>query len=162
VREGAALLRELAELGASAQRIEECVVPVERAVERAEAERPARGTRVFCAIWKNPWMAVGGDTYASDLMALCGGENVFAERGDRRYPVVEAEDIVAAAPEVVLLPDEPYAFGAADAAEVLEWDLPAARAGRIHVIDGTLASWYGPRIGRAVDTLCGLLHGREG
>jgi ABC-type Fe3+-hydroxamate transport system substrate-binding protein len=104
-------------------------------------------------------MAVGGDTYASDLISLCGGENVFADRGDRRYPVVAAEDIVAAVPDVVLLPDEPYAFGAADAAELLEWDLPAARSGRIHVIDGTLASWYGPRIGRAVETLCSLLRG---
>lgn len=161
VRGGAALLREIAELGASAQSIDEVVVPVERAVDRAEAERPVRGTRVFCPIWKNPWMAVGGDTYASDLIALCGGENVFADHGDRRYPVVAAEDIVAAAPDVVLLPDEPYAFGAADAAELSEWELPAARQGRIHVIDGTLASWYGPRIARAVETLCSLLRGGE-
>ena len=93
-------------------------------------------------------MAVGGDTYADDLIALCGGLNVFAERGDRRYPRVTLDEVVAAAPEVVLLPDEPYAFGASDEAELRRLPLPAAQNGRIHRIDGTWVSWYGPRIDR--------------
>ena len=74
-------------------------------------------------------------------------------RSERRYPRVSLEEIVAARPEVILLPDEPYAFGARDVAELRELELPAARQGRIHVIDGTLISWYGPRIGRAIREL---------
>jgi ABC-type hemin transport system substrate-binding protein len=35
--------------------------------------------------------------------------------------------------------------------------VPAARDGRIHLIDGTLVSWYGPRIGRAIEALGRLL-----
>lgn len=157
VEEGVAVLRELAERGGAAAMLASLVEPIERSVARARAEPPARPMRVFCPIWKKPWMAVGADTFAHDLLVLCGGENVFAGRRERRYPILRDPEIVAAAPEVVLLPDEPYAFGPADAAELAEWPIPAARSGRIHLIDGTLVSWYGPRIGRAVETLRSLL-----
>ena len=102
-------------------------------------------------------MAVGPDTYADDLLRVCGGANVFGERTERRYPIVEEAEIVAAAPEVILLPDEPYAFGPRDAAELARWQVPAAEAGRIHLLDGTLVSWYGPRMARAIETLTPLL-----
>ncbi len=157
VREGAALLRELAELGASPERVGEVVAPVQDALAEAERVRPIRAVRVFCPIWRDPWMSVGADTYAHDLLTLCGGVNVFADREDRRYPRVTLDDVVAAAPEVVLLPDEPYRFTAKDVAELCRLALPAARNGRIHVIDGTLVSWYGPRIARAIRELRSLL-----
>jgi len=157
VADGAALLRELAEAAGASDALGRIVEPVEQALARAAARRPRRRVRVFCPIWKAPWMAVGGDTYAHDLLALCGGENVFAERSDRRYPIVRDEEIVAAAPEVVLLPDEPYSFGPADVAAIARLPIPAARSARIHCIDGTLVSWYGPRIVRAIETLCPLL-----
>ena len=67
------------------------------------------------------------------------------------------DDIVRAAPEVVLLPDEPYAFGPEDREEIAALDCPAARARRIHLIDGTLVSWYGPRIAEAIQVLAPLL-----
>ncbi len=159
VADGARLLRELASLGASGDAIAEHVEPVEEAVAAAQAALPATPVRVFCPIWKTPWMSVGCDTYAHDLLALCGGVNVFADRDERRYPIVSEGDIVAAAPEVVLLPDEPYSFGPRDAAELAQLDLPAAAARRIHLIDGTLVSWYGPRIKRAIDTIRPLLGG---
>jgi ABC-type Fe3+-hydroxamate transport system substrate-binding protein len=157
VREGAALLRELAALGATPEAIEAEVAPVEAAVGRAEAEPVERPTRVFCPIWRDPWMAVGRDTYIHSMLELCGGSNVFADRGDRRYPIVALEDVEAAAPEVILLPDEPYAFGPRDAEELGRLAVPAARDGRIHCIDGTLVSWYGPRIRPAVAALRPLL-----
>lgn len=157
VREGAELLRDLAGLGAGAEAVARVVEPVEAALRTASARARGERRRVFCPIWKDPWMAVGSDTYADDLLRLCGGANVFANRPERRYPRVRDADIVAAAPEVVLLPDEPYAFAADDAAELAAMDLPAARSGRIHLIDGTLVSWYGPRIRRAIETLEPLL-----
>ena len=66
-------------------------------------------------------------------------------------------DLPALPPEVILLPDEPYAFGAHDVTELRQLPVPAARDGRIHLIDGTLVSWYGPRIGRAIEALGRLL-----
>ncbi len=157
VRDGVALLRELADLGATEEAVESVVRPVEEAVRAAEAQCSAHGLPVFCPIWKNPWMAVGGETYASSLLELCGGANVFADCGDRRYPIVDLEQIVAAAPEVILLPSEPYDFGRREALELAALTIPAARNGRIHLIDGTLVSWYGPRIEPAIATIRALL-----
>jgi ABC-type Fe3+-hydroxamate transport system substrate-binding protein len=159
VRDAVALLRELAALGAASGARAERVDPIEAAVAAAEATRPARGVRVFCPIWKTPWMSVGRDTYAHDLLALCGGENVFADREERRYPIVQLAEIVAASPEVILLPDEPYAFGAREVAELAGLEIAAAISGRIHLIDGTLVSWYGPRIQRAIETIRPLIAG---
>ncbi|TMA32726.1 MAG: cobalamin-binding protein [Deltaproteobacteria bacterium] len=157
VAEGVALVRELAQLGAPAERAQPLIRELETALEQARAARPGRPTPVFCAIWKHPWMAVGADTYADDLLALCGGRNVFAHRRERRYPIVSDAEIAAAQPEVILLPDEPYAFGACDVAEVAALATPASAAGRIHCIDGTLISWYGPRIARALAEVGALL-----
>lgn len=156
VRDGVELLAELADLGASEERRRAVVDPAVAAVVRVEQRQFERRVRVVCPIWRNPWMVVGADTYAHDLITLCGGENVFACASQRRYPRVELAEIEAAAPELILLPDEPYAFGQRDAQELGALDIPAAHRGRIHLIDGTLVSWYGPRILQAIDTLCGL------
>lgn len=164
VREGAALLGELAGLGATSEAIARVVTPVERAVEaaleRAERARNEPGTRrprVFCPIWRDPWMTIARGTYIHDMLELCGGENPFAEpdanRRDRRYPIVRLEDVVRAQPDVILLPDEPYAFAEEDRQELASLDCPAARDARIHLIDGTLVSWYGPRIAEAIRVL---------
>lgn len=164
VAEGAALLRALAGLGASAAAVGRVVEPVEQAVAEFASRRPARPARVFCPIWRDPWMSVGADTYAHDLIALSGGENVFANHGGRpgarprRYPIVTLAEVEAAQPEVVLLPDEPYTFGPRDAEELGRLAMPAARDGRIHCIDGTWVSWYGARIRPALIALRRLLH----
>jgi ABC-type Fe3+-hydroxamate transport system substrate-binding protein len=157
VREGACVLGELAALGASPADTRRVLGPVEAALESVACRPPRVRTRVFCPIWRDPWMAVGGDTYADDLLTLCGGRNVFSSRPDRRYPVVGLEEIERADPEVILLPDEPYAFGPEDARELAALEVAAAREGRIHLLDGTLLSWYGPRIAPAIERLVQLL-----
>ena len=101
-------------------------------------------------------MSVGQGTYAQDLIELCGGVNVFSDLLDRRYPQVTPEQIVSSKPDVILLPDEPYSFGQKDVAELAKLDIPAAD-GRVHCVDGTLISWYGPRIARAIETVESLL-----
>ena len=51
-----------------------------RGVADAEAQRAAAPpVRVFCPIWRDPWMAVSGDTYIHDLLALCGAENPWRD-----------------------------------------------------------------------------------
>ena len=156
VRDGAELLAELAGLGAHPDKVATVVEPVRAAVARAEDAPVAVPVRVFCPIWRDPWMVPGPDTYIDDLIRLCGGRSPFAATEARRYPRLELEAVVAAAPEVILLPDEPYSFGPRDAHELAQLPMPAASTGRIHLIDGTLVSWYGPRIREAVELLRGL------
>jgi ABC-type hemin transport system substrate-binding protein len=79
-----------------------------------------------------------------DLITLCGGENVFTD-ATGRYPETTLEDVAQRSPDVVLLPDEPFRFGKRHLPEVIE-TLPNAR---IHLVDGKLMCWYGPRIPEA-------------
>jgi ABC-type Fe3+-hydroxamate transport system substrate-binding protein len=87
-------------------------------------------------IWKKPWMWCGGDTYVSNLVGSIGGRNVIAER--ERYPSIAIEEVLALRPGILFLPDEPYEFTAADAAEI--------RGPRvIGPFPGHLFTWHGTR-----------------
>lgn len=155
---------------------------LERSLEFARAvaaDQPKR--RIFCPIWREeqdgqPWyMTCNAETYTSDLLSIFGSENVFASRQrrypltadlknesgedpagrDTRYPRVSLEEIRAAQPEMILLPNEPFAFGANHLAELktLLAETPAAQNGRIHLVDGSLLTWPGTRLGKALQQL---------
>lgn len=145
-----------------------------RAAEAARAGR--KPVRVFVPIWMDPLMTVHASTFISDVIALTGGENVFADRERRyplaadlgsgaplpadrvagrdvRYPRVTLDEVVARAPELVLLPDEPHAFTEADAAVFRGLDIPAAKKGAVVLCDGKDLMWYGARSVEGLDRL---------
>jgi iron complex transport system substrate-binding protein len=153
----------------------------------AEASEPMA---YFCPIWRAEskalgpwWMTFNDDTYAGDLLRVCGGRNVFSGRrrryplaadlghgpeqsageNDTRYPRVTSQEIIDAQPELILLPDEPFAFGSADVAEIEQIlrDTPAIQAGRVQQVDGSLITWHGTRLARALAELPGLLQFSE-
>jgi len=97
--------------------------------------------RVFCPIWKKPWMAFNGDTYAHDVLRMMGYNNVYAAAGER-YPRTTIEDAIEHRPDIVLLPDEPYVFDQRDIEE-LKAELPAALGRRVLLIGGRHLHWYG-------------------
>jgi ABC-type Fe3+-hydroxamate transport system substrate-binding protein len=97
--------------------------------------------RVFCPIWKKPWMAFNGDTYAHDVLRMMGFNNVYAAAGER-YPRTTLAEAIEHRPDVVLLPDEPYEFDAADVEE-LKAELPPALGRRVLIISGRDLHWYG-------------------
>ncbi|HEX2501184.1 MAG TPA: helical backbone metal receptor [Methylomirabilota bacterium] len=160
VAEGIELVRELGALTAA----EAAAEPLARSLETTRATVLARmagrsRARVFCPIWRGPYMTVNRDTYVHDMLVTCGGENVFADQ-TARYPTVTLDAVRSAAPDVILLPDEPFRFRAAHRADFAPLaDVPAVRAGRIHLVDGKLLSWYGPRIAEALERLPALLSG---
>ena len=130
--------------------------PIKRVYGRlCGAERGAEPRRVFVPIWKGPYMSVGSDTYVHDVLRICSGENVCG--GYTRYPVVGLQEVEELQPEVVLLPDEPYPFSAVDLEEFYALDIPAAREDRIHLVDGKLLTWYGPRMASSLTQLAALL-----
>ena len=75
---------------------------------RAQRERFAKAARVrvFYMIWRKPLMTVNGAHLISDVIALCGGENVFA-RIRPLTSVVTLEAVIAAKPQVVLGGSDP-------------------------------------------------------
>ena len=100
-------------------------------------------------------MSVGSDTYVHDVLKTCGGENVCG--GATRYPIVTLDEVEAAQPEIILLPDEPYPFSAEDLQEFYALNVPAAHEDRIHLVDGKLLTWYGPRMASSLTQLSALL-----
>lgn len=147
------LLRELARI-VEAPRAEAVLGPIERVYGRLRKRR-VETRRVFVPIWKNPYMSVGSDTYAHDVLTTCGGENVCG--GSTRYPVFILEEVEEARPEIIMLPDEPYPFCAEDLEEFYALDIPAAHSDRIHLVDGKLLTWYGPRMASSLVQLSALL-----
>lgn len=136
--------------------------------------------RVFCPIWREDdwWMTINGATYVSDVITVCGGVNVFAERerryplaadldvtqpakeslGDTRYPRVTLPEILATQPEVILLPTEPYEFKEGDLEFWRQFTaLPAVQNNRVHLVDGSWLTWHGVRCAVALRELPSLL-----
>jgi ABC-type Fe3+-hydroxamate transport system substrate-binding protein len=148
------LLRELAER-VEAPRTEAVLDPIERVYGRLKNGVVRRVPRVFVPIWKKPYMSVGSDTYVHDVLEMCGGENICSDA--TRYPIITLKDIEAAQPEVILLPDEPYPFSAEDLEDFHALDVPAIHADRIHLVDGKLLTWYGPRMATSLVQLSTLL-----
>jgi ABC-type Fe3+-hydroxamate transport system substrate-binding protein len=111
---------------------------------------------VFAPVWLDPLMTFSADTYMHNLLYACGAQSAFADH-DQRYPRVTLEAIEAAQPDIVLLPSEPYEFNDSHVSQFAALDIPAARHGRIHLVDGALLTWHGTRIAHAFNELPALL-----
>ena len=148
--EAIADLRRLGELTQTAERAEALARGIERALERARSRARGRSVRYLALIWKGPYMAIGHDTFAHDLLAACGGTNPLPLDGGRRYPRLDERAIEQLDPQLILLPTEPYPFGPEEREPLLRLRCAAARSARVHVVEGELLTWYGPRMERAL------------
>ncbi len=157
VAEGIRMVRELGDITGATARASALADALDRLladVRVATARRPP--VSVFYAIWREPYMTIGADTYIHDMLATCGGANVFADRPER-YPAVSLDEVAARGPRVILLPDEPFRFRRAHLADFTPYgDIPAVRDRRLHLVDGKPFSWHGPRIADALGTLPSL------
>ena len=106
---------------------------------------PPNATPAVIPIWRRPWMVLGRDTFAGDVLARLGVRNVYAEHAER-YPKVPLPELLTSGAALVVLPDEPYAFSASDGPEAF----PGMRAA---LVSGRHLTWYGPSLGEAPDVL---------
>ncbi|MGW1805912.1 helical backbone metal receptor [Streptomyces sp. NPDC002078] len=125
-----------------------------RWLEEAEAAwdalpEPVERRTAVVPIWRRPWMVLGRDTFAGDVLARLGVDHLYAHHRDR-YPRVPLDELCAAAPELVVLPDEPYRFTAEDGPEAFP-GLPCA------LVSGRHLTWYGPSLAEAPRVLAEAL-----
>lgn len=130
-------------------------------LERPEPAWLTRAARRWCgpipeatrsaavAVWRDPWMVVGSPTFTGDLVSRLGLRHVYDDHAGGRYPRVEPAQIDRDA-EVVVLPDEPYAFTAADGPEAFSRARPV-------LVSGRLLTWYGPSLATAYEELHAVL-----
>lgn len=138
--------------------------------------------KVFVPIWRDPWMTFNSDTYMHDLLRVCGGQNIFADRQrqfpleadlgqaepypdddprvknrDTRYPRVTLEEVESHQPDIILLPSEPFQFTEAHISLFKDLDVPAVKNNRIHLVDGSYLSWHGTRVAYALNEIPELI-----
>ncbi|MFD5257137.1 helical backbone metal receptor [Streptomyces bobili] len=106
---------------------------------------PDRRRTAVVPVWRRPWMALGRDTSAGDVLSRLGVDHLYAAHEDR-YPRIALDELRAAAPDLVVLPDEPYRFTASDGPEAFP-GLPCA------LVSGRHLTWYGPSLVEAPQVL---------
>ena len=106
---------------------------------------PVQERTAFVPIWRKPWMGLADDTYGADVLRALGVRSVTADHPDR-YPTVTLEEMIEAAPDLVIAPSEPYPFAERHRAE-LESVAPAV------FVDGADLFWWGVRTPAAIERL---------
>ena len=155
IDETAEMVRSIAEILGCESRGEEIAEEIEqRALVAREAALNRAPVTFAYLIWREPFMSVNHDTFASSLLCNAGGINVFADKAER-YPEVSIEDLRAAAPEKIFLCTEPYLFKSRDVIDLsVELDVSIER---VYIADGELLSWHGSRTPTGIDYAASLI-----
>ena len=123
------------------------------AVEAWTGPVPEPWATAIMPVWRKPWVLVGRDTFAGDVLRRLGVANAYAEHTER-YPRPRLDELRGVLrdgrADLVVLPDEPYLFTADDGPEAF----PGARCA---LLDGRLLTWCGPSLAGARPTLEGQL-----
>ena len=121
------------------------------ALRRAQAGKSE--LRVFWQVSWRPLYTVGGRQLISEVIALCGGRNIFADLGELA-PAVGMEAVIARDPEVILAAD-------VQRAELAEWtrwpSVTAVARGHLYAVDGDLVVRASPRILEGTRQVCAAL-----
>jgi iron complex transport system substrate-binding protein len=120
----------------------------------------ARRLKVFYQVWSTPLYTLGGRHVATEMLGVCGADNVFASENVSAF-VVDEEAVYARDPDVIAL--------AGTATEAAEWlarwkaraPLRAIAAGAVIRLDPDLVNRMGPRIGAGTQVLCDALEAQR-
>jgi hypothetical protein len=111
------------------------------AEELWRAAEPVWATAII-PVWRKPWVVVGRDTFAGDVLHRLGVDNAYADHADRypRPPLDELRGLLRnGVANLLVLPDEPYEFTATDGPEAF----PDARYA---LVNGRYLTWCGPSL----------------
>lgn len=112
--------------------------------------------RMFYQIWDQPLMTVNDKHLISDVIRLCGGENVFGTLS-ALAPHVGVESVLAANPEVIVA----SGMGELRPEWLDQWrrwpELAASRHDNLFFVHPDLIQRHTPRILDGAEQLCGFL-----
>ncbi len=115
--------------------------------------------RVLFLLWSSPLMAAAPGTYIDDLIETAGGVNVVRDRA-APYPRIGWEQVIAWAPDVIVLPEHRQGEPQALPEQMLRaWrTVPAVRTGRVVSVPSDPLYRPGPRIVEGVARLARVIH----
>jgi iron complex transport system substrate-binding protein len=119
------------------------------------AQRPP--VSVFYQVWDKPLMTLNGEHMISDVIALCGGRNVFAAL-QPLVPTVSTEAVLAANPEAIVTAAQGATAPDTTLPQLGTWrawpGLSAVANHNLFAIDGDLINRPAPRIAQGAQQLC--------
>jgi len=155
--ETAAMVRSIGAAVGCIAESEEIAADIERRADRVRQTATGNPEVSFAyLIWRDPLMTVNADTFASALLELPGGRNVFGNVSDR-YPTIDAARLAAADPDLVLMSSEPFPFIQQHARELEQ--LTGLSPDRFIFVDGELLSWHGSRTPAGIDYAESVIRG---
>ena len=111
-------------------------------------------TTVVVPVWRKPWVVLGRDTFAGDVLHRLGVANACANAPER-YPrptSAQLRDVfTAGGANGLVLPDEPYRFTHEDGPEAF----PTVR---YVLVSGRYLTWWGPSLLAAREILATDVH----
>ena len=111
---------------------------------------------VFYQVWDRPLYTLSGAHVVSEVLSLCGGDNIFADLSTLA-PAVDKETVLSRNPDVILI----GAAGEDGACQVREWNkyasLRAVQRHHVCTVDPSLTGRMSPRILQGIRQVCSLL-----
>lgn len=150
-----AALRQLGRVAGTEASAETAARTFETRVARQRERYASRqALTVFIEIDDEPVYTVNGRHVISEIVALCGGRNVFAGL-PQLAPPIATEAVLAADPQVILTTDDtiadPFALWS-------RWPrLNAVRLRTVYRVPGDLVTRASPRLADGVDATCAAL-----
>ncbi|HXZ07166.1 MAG TPA: cobalamin-binding protein [Paraburkholderia sp.] len=112
---------------------------------------------VFYQVWDEPLMTLNGEHMISDVIALCGGRNVFAKLVPL-VPTVSTEAVLAANPEAIVTASPGATAPDRLLPQLDKWRawprLTAVARNNLFAIDGDLINRPAPRLAQGAALLC--------
>jgi iron complex transport system substrate-binding protein len=114
---------------------------------------------VFLQINLHPIMTVNRNTFHHDIITLAGGINMAAD-SSISYPRISIEEVINKKPEVLIISSMERGGEFEKARqEWLKWtSIPAARDGKVYLIDSDLIDRPSPRIIDGIEAMAKLIH----
>ncbi|MCA8089875.1 cobalamin-binding protein [Burkholderia anthina] len=112
---------------------------------------------MFFQVWDRPLMTLNGDHLINDVIALCGGRNVFATLKPL-VPTVTDEAVLAANPEAIVTTSAGATRSDAPLPSLARWRawpaMTAVARNNLFAVDGDLLTRPSPRIAQGAAALC--------
>lgn len=158
----AGALRRLGRLLGSGEVAEERAREFTAAIDEIRNRYAGRGgISVFYQISRRPLMTLNGQHMISDILALCGGANVFQALSPIA-PTVNREQVLATDPEVILISAE----DGRSPESLAYWRrypaMTAVRHGNLYTVDGSVLNRQTPRLVAGVRQICEILDKARG
>mgnify|MGYP000022227953 CR=1 FL=1 len=101
---------------------------------------------------------IGAGSFVNDLLVAAGAVNVFADVKNP-YPQVSVEQVVAAAPDIIILADSLYGVTPDMVSKRAGWEtIPAVKSNAVFAINDNLVSRPGPRIVAGLQAAITIVH----